>query len=132
MKKLTGNINIGVFISGRGSNLKELIKNNIQLTAILFILKKTQHPQRLHDERCNIVRTLLSDSICVDMTMHMRAHRSIRELIVSMVHHAEVVYLHRTEVVRTPRLLFVEYWELHVLAVVDNKSVRPLRMRLVH
>jgi len=26
MKKLTGNINIGVFISGRGSNLKELIK----------------------------------------------------------------------------------------------------------
>ena len=26
MKKLTGNINVGVFISGRGSNLKELIK----------------------------------------------------------------------------------------------------------
>ena len=26
MKKLTGNINVGIFISGRGSNLKELIK----------------------------------------------------------------------------------------------------------
>jgi phosphoribosylglycinamide formyltransferase-1 len=26
MKKLTGNINVGVFISGRGSNLRELIK----------------------------------------------------------------------------------------------------------
>ena len=26
MKKLTGDINVGVFISGRGSNLKELIK----------------------------------------------------------------------------------------------------------
>ena len=26
MKKSTGNINIGVFISGRGSNFKELIK----------------------------------------------------------------------------------------------------------
>ncbi|MBT4699022.1 MAG: phosphoribosylglycinamide formyltransferase, partial [Alphaproteobacteria bacterium] len=26
MKKLTGNINVGVLISGRGSNLKELIK----------------------------------------------------------------------------------------------------------
>ena len=26
MKKLTGNINVGVFISGRGSNIKQLIK----------------------------------------------------------------------------------------------------------
>ena len=34
MKKLTGNINIGVFISGRGSNLKELIKYSKKITII--------------------------------------------------------------------------------------------------
>ena len=44
MKKSTGNINIGVFISGRGSNLKELIKyskkNNTNWKIKLFISNK--------------------------------------------------------------------------------------------
>ena len=34
MKKLTGNINVGVFISGRGSNLKELIKYSKKIILI--------------------------------------------------------------------------------------------------
>ena len=44
MKKLTGNINVGVFISGRGSNLKELIKyskkNNTKWKIKLVISNK--------------------------------------------------------------------------------------------
>ena len=44
MKKLTGNINVGVFISGRGSNLKELIKyskkNNTNWNIKLVISNK--------------------------------------------------------------------------------------------
>lgn len=46
MKKLTGNINIGVFISGRGSNLKELIKyskkNNTNWKIKLVISNKKE------------------------------------------------------------------------------------------
>jgi phosphoribosylglycinamide formyltransferase-1 len=46
MKKLTGNINVGVFISGRGSNLKELIKyskkNNTNWKIKLVISKKKE------------------------------------------------------------------------------------------
>ena len=34
MKKSTGNINIGVFISGRGSNLNELIKYSKKIILI--------------------------------------------------------------------------------------------------
>ena len=45
MKKLTGNINVGVFISGRGSNLKELIKYSKKKILFgklnwLFLIKK--------------------------------------------------------------------------------------------
>lgn len=46
MKKLTGNINVGVFISGRGSNLKELIKyskkNNTSWKIKLVISNKKE------------------------------------------------------------------------------------------
>jgi len=46
MKKLTGNINVGVFISGRGSNLKELIKyskkNNTNWKIKLVISNKKE------------------------------------------------------------------------------------------
>ena len=46
MKKLTGNINVGVFISGRGSNLKELIKyskkNNTKWKIKLVISNKKE------------------------------------------------------------------------------------------
>ena len=46
MKKLTGNINIGVFISGRGSNLRELIKyskkNNTNWKIKLVISNKKE------------------------------------------------------------------------------------------
>jgi formyltetrahydrofolate-dependent phosphoribosylglycinamide formyltransferase len=46
MKKLTGNINIGVLISGRGSNLKELIKyskkNNTNWKIKLVISNKKE------------------------------------------------------------------------------------------
>ena len=46
MKKLTGNINIGVFISGRGSNLKKLIKyskkNNTNWKIKLVISNKKE------------------------------------------------------------------------------------------
>ncbi|MFN5133476.1 MAG: formyltransferase family protein, partial [Candidatus Fonsibacter sp.] len=46
MKKLTGNINIGIFISGRGSNLKELIKyskkNNTNWKIKLVISNKKE------------------------------------------------------------------------------------------
>jgi len=46
MKKLTGNINVGVFISGRGSNLKELIKyskkNNTSWKIQLVISNKKE------------------------------------------------------------------------------------------
>ncbi|CAO6131567.1 PurN Folate-dependent phosphoribosylglycinamide formyltransferase PurN [Candidatus Pelagibacterales bacterium] len=46
MKKLTGDINIGVFISGRGSNLKELIKyskkNNTKWKIKLVISNKKE------------------------------------------------------------------------------------------
>ena len=46
MKKLTGDINVGVFISGRGSNLKELIKyskkNNTKWKIKLVISNKKE------------------------------------------------------------------------------------------
>jgi formyltetrahydrofolate-dependent phosphoribosylglycinamide formyltransferase len=46
MKKLTGNFNVGVFISGRGSNLKELIKytkkNNTSWKIKLVISNKKE------------------------------------------------------------------------------------------
>jgi phosphoribosylglycinamide formyltransferase-1 len=48
MKKLTGNINVGVFISGRGSNLKELIKyskknnNNWKIKLVISNKKKAK------------------------------------------------------------------------------------------
>ena len=46
MKKLTGNFNVGVFISGRGSNLKELIKytkkNNTNWKIKLVISNKKE------------------------------------------------------------------------------------------
>ncbi len=46
MKKLTGNVNVGVFISGRGSNLKELIKytkkNNTNWKIKLVISNKKE------------------------------------------------------------------------------------------
>jgi phosphoribosylglycinamide formyltransferase-1 len=46
MKKLTGNINVGVFISGRGSNLKKLIKyskkNNTNWKIKLVISNKKE------------------------------------------------------------------------------------------
>ena len=46
MKKLTGDINVGVFISGRGSNLKELIKyskkNNTKWKVKLVISNKKE------------------------------------------------------------------------------------------
>ena len=46
MKKLTGDINVGVFISGRGSNLKELIKyskkNNTKWKIKLIISNKKE------------------------------------------------------------------------------------------
>ena len=46
MKKLTGNINVGVFISGRGSNLKELIEyskeNNTNWKIKLVISNKKE------------------------------------------------------------------------------------------
>ena len=63
-----------------------------------------QVSQRLHDDGRHIVRTLLPDSICVDVTMHMRAHRSVG-VFVSMVDNAKVVHCHGTEVICSPGLL---------------------------
>ena len=59
MKKLTGNINVGVFISGRGSNLKELIKyskkNNTNWKIKLVISNKKNAKGLLHAKKNKIL-----------------------------------------------------------------------------
>jgi phosphoribosylglycinamide formyltransferase-1 len=58
MKKLTGDINVGVFISGRGSNLKELIKyskkNNTNWKIKLVISNKKNAKGLLFAKKNNI------------------------------------------------------------------------------
>jgi phosphoribosylglycinamide formyltransferase-1 len=58
MKKLTGNINVGVFISGRGSNLKELIKyskkNNTNWKIKLVISNKKKAKGLAHAKKNRI------------------------------------------------------------------------------
>ena len=59
MKKLTGNINVGVFISGRGSNLKELIKyskkNNTNWKIKLVISNKKEAKGLAHAKNNKII-----------------------------------------------------------------------------
>ena len=59
MKKLTGNINVGVFISGRGSNLKELIKyskkNNTKWKIKLVISNKKEAKGLAYAEKNKII-----------------------------------------------------------------------------
>ena len=59
MKKLTGNINVGVFISGRGSNLKELIKyskkNNTKFIIKLVISNKKEAKLFAYDKKNKII-----------------------------------------------------------------------------
>ena len=59
MKKLTGNINVGVFISGRGTNLKELIKyskkNNTNWKIKLVISNKKEAKGLVHAKKNKII-----------------------------------------------------------------------------
>ena len=59
MKKSTGNINIGVFISGRGTNLKELIKyskkNNTNWKIKLVISNKKEAKGLVHAKKNKII-----------------------------------------------------------------------------
>jgi len=59
MKKLTGNINVGVFISGRGSNLKELIKyskkNNTNWKIKLVISNKKEAKELNYAKKNKII-----------------------------------------------------------------------------
>jgi len=63
MKKLTGNINIGVFISGRGSNLKELIKyskkNNTNWKIKLVISNKKEAKGLIYAKKNKIQNYLI-------------------------------------------------------------------------
>ena len=58
MKKLTGNINVGVFISGRGSNLKELIKyskKNNTIWKIKLVISNRKKAKGLAYAKKNII-----------------------------------------------------------------------------
>ena len=59
MKKLTGNINVGVFISGSGSNLKELIKyskkNNTKWKIKLVISNKKEAKGLVYAKKNKII-----------------------------------------------------------------------------
>ncbi len=44
-------------------------------------------------------------------------------ILVSMVHHPQVIYAQLTEVLCAARLLTIVNWELHVLSVVNYECV---------
>jgi phosphoribosylglycinamide formyltransferase-1 len=63
MKKLTGNINVGVFISGRGTNLKELIKyskkNNTNWKIKLVISNKKETKGLVYAKKNKIINYII-------------------------------------------------------------------------